>query len=113
MRLMLLFTVDSRSTYAALSTIAHSVQGVCCDEPVEMPAFAFTNELNEDSPTRNAAESNQWSAFVMLKVPVLCAEHLSLHTLGNLEAARFARLACASAQTTCRNRLSSLSTPDR
>ncbi|MEL6169739.1 MAG: SCO family protein [Pseudomonadota bacterium] len=58
------------------------VQGVMLDEPVEMPAFAFTNELNEEFTDQELL--NQWTLvmFGFLSCPDICP-----FTLGNLEAA--------------------------
>ena len=58
------------------------VQGVMLDEPVDMPAFAFTNELGEDFNEKELL--NQWTLvmFGFLSCPDVCP-----FTLGNLEAA--------------------------
>lgn len=58
------------------------VQGVTLDVPVDMPEFAFTNELGEDF-TREDLDGN-WTLimFGFLSCPDVCP-----FTLGNLEAA--------------------------
>lgn len=61
---------------------AAQMQGVMLDEPVDIPPFAFTNELSE-SFTQNDL-NNQWTIvmFGFLTCPDVCP-----FTLGNLEAA--------------------------
>ncbi len=69
--------------FALLSTpVTAQVQGVMLDEPVELPAFAFTNELGEDF-TQADLDGN-WTIvmFGFLSCPDVCP-----FTLGNLEAA--------------------------
>lgn len=64
------------------SPVAAQVQGVMLDEPVQMPDFAFTNELGEDFT--QADLKNNWTIimFGFLSCPDVCP-----FTLGNLEAA--------------------------
>ena len=58
------------------------VQGVMLDEPLDIPDFAFTNELGEDFTDEDLI--NQWTLvmFGFLSCPDVCP-----FTLGNLEAA--------------------------
>ena len=58
------------------------VQGIVLDEPVQMPAFEFSNELGEDFNDKDLL--NQWTLimFGFLSCPDVCP-----FTLGNLEAA--------------------------
>lgn len=68
---------------AILATPALSqVQGVMLDEPVDLPAFSFANELGEDFSDKDLTD--QWTIvmFGFLSCPDVCP-----FTLGNLEAA--------------------------
>jgi len=58
------------------------VQGVMLDAPVELPAFAFSNELGEEFTEQDL--TNNWTIvmFGFLSCPDVCP-----FTLGNLEAA--------------------------
>ena len=61
---------------------AAQVQGIMLDEPVEIPAFAFSNDLGEEFT--DTVLLNQWTLvmFGFLSCPDVCP-----FTLGNLEAA--------------------------
>lgn len=61
---------------------AAQVQGVMLDEPLALPDFAFTNELDEDFTDEDL--TNAWTLvmFGFLSCPDVCP-----FTLGNLEAA--------------------------
>ncbi len=69
-------------TVAMASPAFAQMQGVMLDEPVEMPAFAFSNELSETFTDVDL--KNQWTIvmFGFLTCPDVCP-----FTLGNLEAA--------------------------
>lgn len=58
------------------------VQGVELDEPVELPAFEFTNELGEDFTDADLLGNWTIVMFGFLSCPDVCP-----FTLGNLEAA--------------------------
>lgn len=62
--------------------VTAQVQGIMLDEPVEIPAFAFTNALDEAFDEQGLL--NQWTLvmFGFLSCPDVCP-----FTLGNLEAA--------------------------
>ncbi|KAJ54292.1 hypothetical protein ACMU_18900 [Actibacterium mucosum KCTC 23349] len=58
------------------------VQGVMLDEPVEMPAFVYTNDLGETFTERDLTDAWTIVMFGFLSCPDVCP-----FTLGNLEAA--------------------------
>lgn len=58
------------------------VQGVLLDEPLEMPAFSFVNELGEEFTDASLDDAWTLVMFGFLSCPDVCP-----FTLGNLEAA--------------------------
>ncbi len=72
---VILFTLVAYPSFA-------QVQGVTLEDPVDLPAFAFTNELGEDFT--DADLDGNWTIvmFGFLSCPDVCP-----FTLGNLEAA--------------------------
>lgn len=66
----------------AASPAVAQVQGVELDEPVEMPAFAFTNDLGETFTEADLQDGWTLIMFGFLTCPDVCP-----FTLGNLEAA--------------------------
>jgi protein SCO1/2 len=62
--------------------VAAQVQGVMLEEPVQIPTFAFTNELGEDFTDADLQDNWTIIMFGFLSCPDVCP-----FTLGNLEAA--------------------------
>lgn len=63
-------------------TWAQQMQGVMLDEPVDLPAFAFANELDESFTEQDLKDHWTIVMFGFLTCPDVCP-----FTLGNLEAA--------------------------
>ena len=71
------------SAALCLATSASAqVQGIMLDKPVALPAFEFTNELNESFSTDDTLNAWTLVMFGFLTCPDVCP-----FTLGNLEAA--------------------------
>lgn len=70
------------AAFCLATSASAQVQGVMLDEPVALPAFEFTNELNESFSTDDTLNAWTLVMFGFLTCPDVCP-----FTLGNLEAA--------------------------